>query len=144
MISDTRMRYRIFLADEEYVLASMLADLLRQQGWDARAFRSPYEALEAAYSAPPDLLVCDVEIPQLSSMEFAMRMRRRSPGCKVLLFSTHSGTNSLLESIRSTAKDFILLFGPAHLNQLLDEIHIAMDHPHFQITEQLARFAHPA
>jgi two-component system, OmpR family, response regulator len=138
MISGTRVLPRIFLADQEYVLASMLAGLLREKGWDARAFSGPYEALDAAHSAPPDLLVCDVEIPHLSSLEFAERMRRQSPGCKVLLFSTHSGTNSLLESIRSAAKDFVFLFGPIHLKELLDQIHLAMEHPHFQVTEKPA------
>jgi len=138
MISGKRVQPRIFLADQEYVLASMLAGLLREKGWDARAFGSPYEALDAAHSAPPDLLVCDVEIPPLSSLEFAKRMRHESPRCKVLLFSTHSGTNCLLESIRSAAKDFILLFGPVHLHELLNQIQLAMNPPNFQITEEPA------
>jgi len=126
MVSGTHIVPRIFLADEEYVLASILAGLLCEEGWDARAFGDPDEALKAAHSAPPDLLVCDVEIPHLSSLEFAERMKRRSPGCKVLLFSTHSGTNRLLESVRSAAKDFILLFGPVHLNELIAQIHLAV------------------
>jgi DNA-binding NtrC family response regulator len=138
MISGKCIQPRIFLADQEYVLASILADLLREKGWDARAFSGPYEALDAAHGAPPDLLVCDVEIPQISSLEFAKRIRHESPGCKVLLFSTHSGTNSLLESIRTAAKDFILLFGPVHLKELLDQIHLAMEHPQFQVTAELA------
>ena len=113
MVSGTHVPARIFLADEEYVLASMLADLLRRKGLGCSGLGDPDEALEAAHSAPPDLLVCDVEIPPRSSLEFAKRMRRQSPDCKVLLFSTHSGANSLLESVRSAAKDFILLFGPS-------------------------------
>ena len=144
MVLGTPIPPRIFLADEEYVLASMLANLLREKGWDARAFGDPDAALEAAHSAPPDLLVCDVEISPLSSLEFAKRMRRRSPACKVLLFSTHSGTNSLLESVRSAAKDFILLFGPVHLNELLEQIHLAMDHSHFQIMDEPAGLANHA
>jgi DNA-binding NtrC family response regulator len=152
VISGTRIPPRIFLADQEYLIASMLADLLREKGWDARAFGDPNEALDAARSAPPDLLVCDVDFPPLSSLEFATGIRRESPDCRVLLFSTYSGTNSLLESVRSAAQDFTLLFGPVHLNELMEQIHLAMEHapgsrgalPSREIREEPEKWPAPA
>ena len=120
-----RIPPRIFLADLEYVLVSIVAQMLLENGWDARAFGGTSEALKAALSAPPDILVCNVKMLPLSGLEFAMRMRRHSPNCKVLLFSNCAGTNSLLESVWCTTHDFLLLRAPVHLNELLHQIHCA-------------------
>jgi CheY-like chemotaxis protein len=51
---------RIFVADDELVIASTLATILQMSGFSAEFFTSPLEALTAARSKAPDLLVSDV------------------------------------------------------------------------------------
>jgi len=46
---------RIFVVDDEPVIASSLAAILRMKGFSARIFSSPLEALSAARSESPDL-----------------------------------------------------------------------------------------
>ncbi len=97
MVSEAPRQLRVFIVDEEYMLASTLAQFLLLEGLDARPFAAPLEALEAAHTSPPDLLIADVALRPLSGIELAKSMRENCPGCKVLLFSSFVHTNSLLE-----------------------------------------------
>jgi DNA-binding NtrC family response regulator len=121
--SKLRRRCRVFVIDHEQILAEVLAEFLRKNGLEARSFEQPKEALDASRFSPPDLLVANVEILPLMAFDLAVRVREYAPGCKVLLFATHAGTNSLLESVRRARNDFILLFSPVRLSELLEQIY---------------------
>ena len=125
MVSEASKQPRIFIVDEEYLAASILAQLLCDEGLDAHSFGEPHQTLEAASSGPPDLLISDVDVPPLSGIELASRMQAHSPDCKVLLFSTHDGTNHMLQAAAGCG--FALLFAPVLLNQLLDQVNQLLD-----------------
>ena len=65
---------RIFVADDEPVIASTLATILQMSGFSAEFFNSPLEALAAARSKAPDLLVSDVTAG-ISGIDCASQMR---------------------------------------------------------------------
>lgn len=46
-------------------------------------------ALQAARLHRPDLVLMDVEMPQMNGVEAASRMRNEFPAIRVILFSTH-------------------------------------------------------
>jgi CheY-like chemotaxis protein len=53
---------RVFVVDDDRVIASTTTAILELSGYDARSFVNPLEALEAARTAKPDLVVADVVI----------------------------------------------------------------------------------
>ena len=57
---------RVFVVDDERVIASTLAAILTLNRYSATFFDSPLEALVAAWLSPPDLLISDVEMPDTS------------------------------------------------------------------------------
>ena len=114
---------RVFVVDDEDVIASTLAMILRLQGgFNARSFTNPHDALDAARLDPPDLLISDVVMPQLSGIELAIQVRERCPDCKVLLFSGQAATSGLLETAKENGYDFELLLKPVHPSDLLARI----------------------
>jgi DNA-binding NtrC family response regulator len=113
---------RTFVVDDEYVIASTLAVILNRNGFSARPFTSPLEALAAAQSDVPDLLISDVAMPGLSGIDLAIQMKAQYPECKILLFSGHAGTLDLFEDARNRGHDFHLLLKPVHPSKLLSEI----------------------
>jgi len=113
---------RVFVVDDETVIATTLATILRYQGLDASSYDSPVEALKAARKDAPDLLISDVMMPEMSGIELALRIRESCPDCKVLLFSGQAATANLLEKARADGHDFELLSKPVHPSDLLAKI----------------------
>jgi DNA-binding NtrC family response regulator len=114
--------YSVFVVDDECVISSTLAIILQNQGFDTKAFTDPLEALRAACSEPPDLLITDIMMPVMSGVELAIQVKMHCPSCKVLLFSGQSFTGTLLENARSNGLNFDFLAKPVHPSVLLDKI----------------------
>ena len=112
----------IFVVDDEPVIASSLAAILRMNGFSARFFTSPLEALVAARSESPDLVISDVAMPGISGIELAIQMRAQYPKCKILLFSGQAATLDLLEGARAQGYDFRVLQKPILPSVFLSEI----------------------
>jgi len=113
---------RIFVVDDEPVIASSLAAILQMNGFSARFFTCPLEALAAARSESPDLVISDVAMPGISGIDLAIQMRAQYPNCKILLFSGQATTLDLLEGARAQGYDFRLLQKPVHPSEFLFEI----------------------
>ena len=112
----------IFVVDDEPVIASTLAAILKMNGFSAKFFTSPLEALAAARSESPDLVLSDVSMPDISGIDFAIQMRVQFPTCKILLFSGQAAAVDLLDVARSKGHDFRLLLKPVPPVELLFEI----------------------
>jgi CheY-like chemotaxis protein len=91
-------------------------------GFSAKFFTSPLEALTAARLKAPDLLISDVTMPGISGIDPAMKMRAQYPKCKILLFSGHPSTLGLLKEARAQGHDFPLLLQPVPPAELFMEI----------------------
>jgi DNA-binding NtrC family response regulator len=125
-MSDAGKPYRVFVVDDEQVIASSLAEILCQRGFDATPFTEPLEALRAARSQFPDLLISDVAMPVLSGIELATQVQGHCPNCKVLLFSGQLSTIHLLEAAREYGRDFVVLQKPVHPTDLLKKIQMQL------------------
>jgi DNA-binding NtrC family response regulator len=113
---------RIFVVDNDEVIATSLTAILKISGFEAAAFHNPLDALNAARVGPPDLLISEVVMPELSGIELALRFKEECSSCKVLLFSGQAATANLLQKARDQGHDFTLLSKPIHPTDLLREI----------------------
>jgi DNA-binding NtrC family response regulator len=136
-------QHRIFVVDDEEIIATSLAMILQKSGFDATSFTHPLKALEASGSESPDLLISDVMMPELNGIDLAIRMKEICPECKVLLFSGQANTLSLLETARVNGNHFELIGKPVHPTDLLRKIHhdfglAQASEPHYLTMEQPA------
>jgi DNA-binding NtrC family response regulator len=113
---------RVFVVDDEHVISSTLAAILELHGYSATSFTSPLEALAAARSRPPDLLISDVTMPGLSGIDLAIQMKAQYPECKILLFSGQAITQDLLKEARDQGHSFQFLQKPVHPSVMLSRI----------------------
>jgi DNA-binding response OmpR family regulator len=112
----------IFVVDDEPLIASTLAAILQMNGFSAKFFTCPQEALSAARLKAPDLVISDVAMPGISGIDLAIQMRAQYPACKILLFSGQAATMDLLENARVQGHDFDLLLKPVPPTELLFEV----------------------
>ena len=121
-MSSDRKEVRVFVVDDESIIALTLAMILSKKGFEAHAFTLPLEALKLAHEIPPDLLITDVVMPLLSGVELAIRIRELCPSCKVLLFSGQAATVDLLAKAGASGHHFEVLSKPVHPADLLKKI----------------------
>ncbi len=112
----------VFVVDDEPVVASTLAAILRMSGFSATSFTDPAEALNAAYLEAPDLLLSDVTMPGLSGVDLAVQIQALYPECKVLLFSGQANTVDFQKDAQRVCSTFHILPKPIHPGDLLRAI----------------------
>jgi CheY-like chemotaxis protein len=110
---------RIFVVDDEEIISSTLATILKRSGFDAVGFTEPHLALEQAKIEAPDLLISDVMMPGMTGVELAIQLTEACPQARVLLFSGQAATANLLDEARAQGHDFQLLSKPIHPADLL-------------------------
>jgi DNA-binding NtrC family response regulator len=121
-VSELRPHSRIFVVDDEFIIASTLATILQRNGFDAVFFTEPLAVLPAARVQAPDLLITDVLMPAISGIDLAIALKEECPACKVLLFSGQAATANLLQAARLKGHDFELLSKPIHPTEFLKKI----------------------
>jgi DNA-binding NtrC family response regulator len=112
----------VYVVDDEHLIATTLAKILQNSGFEAVPFVDPLDALLAAESQTPDLLITDVMMPQLNGVDLGVQFKAIHPKCKVLLFSGHSAHVEKLHEARSQGHNFELLTKPIHPKDLLAAI----------------------
>lgn len=69
------MKRRILIVDDEIHLARIIDFTLRAAGYETTIAHDGPEAIEAALSSPPDLVVLDLTLPRLGGEEVCRRLR---------------------------------------------------------------------
>lgn len=113
---------KVFVVDDERVIAETLSKILARNGFVTRTFFDGREALRAAETEAPDLLLSDVIMPYMTGVELAIALRRLYPRCKVVLFSGQANTEDLLLDARRQGYEFLLLSKPVHPLELLRQL----------------------
>ena len=85
----------ILLADDEAHITCVVAQKLRTAGFVVMTARDGEEAYEMALKSPPALVVTDLQMPRLSGLELAVKLRQNpsTATTPVLMLTTLSSTN---------------------------------------------------
>jgi DNA-binding NtrC family response regulator len=109
----------VLVVDDEVVIADTLTTILAQHGVAAMTAYDGFSALEIARTIPPDLLLADVVMPDISGIDVAISIKKDVPDCTILLFSGQAATAGLLAKAGKGWCDFELLLKPIHPEKLL-------------------------
>jgi CheY-like chemotaxis protein len=113
---------RILVVDDETLIADTLVQILNKNGFHAQAAYDGRQAIEAARSSQPEIILSDVLMPHIDGVEAAIIIRAFLPETRIVLFSGQAATVELLASARQRGHDFELLPKPIHPTQLLKHL----------------------
>jgi CheY-like chemotaxis protein len=109
---------RILVVDDEPAVRRFVTEALRSSGYEVVAASSGRDALVSVYgeSRTPTLLLTDIEMPGMSGVELAARVRADRPGIRVILM-TGRETSAARARERAGLVEGVLLkpFGLAEL-----------------------------
>jgi CheY-like chemotaxis protein len=85
-MDETRKR-KILVVDDETIIRESTAMLLTAAGYDVGTAEHGFDALLQIKGALPDLIISDLNMPQMSGFEFLSVVRRRFPEIMVIAVS---------------------------------------------------------
>ncbi len=81
---------RILVVDDEEPVKFLLSEELREEGYEVDSASSGEEAIEKVKQGKYDLVSLDIEMPGMSGLEAATKVREISPKTKVILATAYS------------------------------------------------------
>jgi len=105
------VRYKVLLADDDREILGVLRLLFARAGHTVFLAASGREALLSAVDSRPDIVICDVQMPDIDGLECCSRLRAdpRTARIPVVLMSGASKeTQGQLEGFSSGADDYVL------------------------------------
>jgi len=106
---------RVLLAEDQAMVRGALSALLRLET-DMDVVASAADGLEAwrlIEQHAPDVLVTDIEMPGLTGLELAQRVRERGPPCKVVIVTTFARPGYLRRALEAGVVGYLLKDAPA-------------------------------
>lgn len=121
-MSNSVSKMRVLAVDDEFVIASTWAQILRMSGFDADWATSGEEAITKARQMRPDILLSDVLMHGIDGFQTAAEILKFRPDCRVILISGHAETtHSILLDYPGQTK-FQIFRKPIHPLVLLEKI----------------------
>ena len=99
---------KILVIDDELGLRHTLSVILAEEGHDVTVASTGVAGLAAAELDPPDLVLCDVRMPEMDGFEFLDGYKSSGGRALVIMMSAYGDDDATVEAIRRGAYDFIV------------------------------------
>src|ERR1700757_817116 len=101
---------KIFLADNQDVLRRGLRLLLMERpGWTVCGdAKNGKEALTLILELKPDIVVLELDLPELDGIEATRQIKKALPATEILFFTTHDEDRVIAEALRAGARAYVL------------------------------------
>jgi two-component system, NtrC family, response regulator AtoC len=101
------MRGKILVVDDDAAMCDLLETGLRRRGFDVSALTSAREALERVRREDYDVLVTDLNMPEMGGTQLCAEVAAARPGLPVVVITAFGDLDAAIKAIRSGAFDFI-------------------------------------
>jgi two-component system response regulator DesR len=117
---------RVLLADDQAMVRGALSALLKlESDLDVIGVAGDgEEAWQLAQREKPDVVVTDIEMPRLTGLELAQRIREREIGSKVIILTTFARPGFLRRALDAGVGGYLLKDAPAEqLAEAIRKVH---------------------
>jgi DNA-binding NtrC family response regulator len=97
----------VVIADDQEAVREICLSVAIGLGYRATGVSTGREALQACDQGAPDLLVCDVRLPDMSGVELLKRLRQNWPAVPVLLMTAYGTVGTAVEAMKLGATDYV-------------------------------------
>lgn len=98
---------RLLVVDDEDALVDMLRDALRFAGYEVHVARRGFEALKAAADIDPDLVILDVNLPDIDGFEICRRLRADGSEVPVVFLTARDDRDDLRTGFTRGGDDYL-------------------------------------
>jgi len=105
---------RILIADDHPVVRDGLVAMLSTQA-DFRVVgeaATGIEVVEKALELQPDVVLLDLEMPEVDGIEALQQLRRKNPDARVIVFTAFDTDDRIVSAVQAGAQGYLLKGGP--------------------------------
>jgi len=116
----------ILLVDDDAPFRTVMAKELGHRGFEVATAGSGKEALVRLEENPPDVVLLDLQLPDISGLEVLEVAVDRNPGGEVIMLTGHGSLDTAIRSVRMGAFDYVSK--PCPMDELEVRIQRALEH----------------
>lgn len=98
---------RLLIVDDDALQEEALRDILENHGYAVEGCRSPSAALQRVGEARFNLVLTDLQMPEMNGIELTKRLQASDPDLVVVLMTGHATIPSIVDAMRNGAIDCI-------------------------------------
>lgn len=121
-----RAKAGVLMVDDDPKMLAIVRSLLEPWGLKVTTLADPQQLLQVLESAAPDLLILDIEMPQISGIELCQIVRNdaRWSGLPILVLTVHTDADTINQVFSVGADDFVSkpIVGPELVTRIINRL----------------------
>jgi DNA-binding NtrC family response regulator len=97
----------LLIVDDEASLRDFLSIVFEEEGWRVETAPSIGDARAAIIRDEPDVVLCDLMLPDGSGIDLIREVKAQSPSIAFIMITAHTSTRSAVEALKAGAMDYI-------------------------------------
>jgi len=99
---------KILIIDDEEKLRSLLARLIKLEGFTVTETGSLKSAHKAIEKEEPDVILCDVKLPDGNGVDFTREVKTKNPIIEIILLTAYGNITDGIQAMKNGAFDYII------------------------------------
>lgn len=102
--------YRVLIVEDDEALAALYAGVLQSAGIESSIVTDPSRVMALLVDFQPDLITCDIHMPQCNGIELAALIRQQQEFVRIpiVFLSTETSLDKQAQALRQGGDDFII------------------------------------
>jgi len=131
------MADRILVVDDEEIIRESISFILRKEGYAVTEAANGKDAYEKFLAESFDLIITDLEMPEMKGIELLEHVMRVNPQSIVVIFTAYGSLDTAISALRKGASDYILK--PVEFDELIVKIKRLLNYRKVVIENQFLR-----
>lgn len=131
------MSERILVVDDEQIIRESLSFVLKKEGYVVEEAANGKDAIERQEKNPFDIVITDIEMPEMRGMDLLEQITRRTPQTFVIIITAFGSLETAVQALRKGAYDYILK--PVDFDDLLYRVRKLINHRTLSLENSLLR-----
>ncbi|MHB8876645.1 MAG: sigma-54-dependent transcriptional regulator, partial [Myxococcaceae bacterium] len=98
---------RVLVIDDEEGLLHALKKYLARNGFEVRAASDPLEGLAMIAELPPEVVMLDIRMPNISGMDVLAEIKAKHPDVEVVMMTAHATVQTAVQAVKQGAYDYL-------------------------------------
>jgi two-component system, OmpR family, response regulator VanR len=118
-----KSNYNILFIEDEQALREVFCDILNKIYKKIYEASNGLEALEIFQNNKVDIVVTDINMPNMDGLAFLKELRKIDKNCKIIILTAHTNVDYLLDATELNITKYLIK--PIDVEQLLEALEIA-------------------